>query len=71
MKRTEISKESERLCISTVYNNVRKERIMSNVNFSHTSVLLFECIEALNIRDGLTYVDCTAGGGGHSLEIAK
>ena len=40
-------------------------------NFSHTSVLLFECIEALNIRNGYTYVDCTAGGGGHSLEIAK
>lgn len=44
---------------------------MSDVNFSHTSVLLFECIEALNIRDGYTYVDCTTGGGGHSLEIAK
>lgn len=44
---------------------------MSNVNFSHTSVLLFECIDALNIRDGYTYVDCTTGGGGHSLEIAK
>ncbi len=40
-------------------------------SFSHTSVLLSECIEALNIRDGYTYVDCTAGGGGHSLEIAK
>lgn len=40
-------------------------------NFSHTSVLLFECIEALNIRNGYTYVDCTTGGGGHSLEIAK
>ena len=39
--------------------------------FSHTSVLLFECIDALNIRDGYTYVDATAGGGGHSLEIAK
>ena len=39
--------------------------------FSHTSVLLFECIDALNIRDGYTYIDCTAGGGGHSLEIAK
>ena len=39
--------------------------------FSHISVLLYECIEALNIRDGYTYVDCTAGGGGHSLEIAK
>ena len=44
---------------------------MSKLPFSHTSVLLFECIEALNIRDGYTYVDCTAGGGGHSLEIAK
>ena len=40
-------------------------------SFSHISVLLFECIEALNIRDGYTYVDCTTGGGGHSLEIAK
>lgn len=39
--------------------------------FSHISVLLYECIEALNIRDGYTYIDCTAGGGGHSLEIAK
>ena len=44
---------------------------MAKENFSHTSVLLFECIDALNIRDGFTYVDCTAGGGGHSLEIAK
>ena len=42
-----------------------------DIRFSHTSVLLYECIEALNIRDGYTYVDCTAGGGGHSLEIAK
>ena len=44
---------------------------MTDTNFSHTSVLLFECIEALNIRNGFTYIDCTAGGGGHSLEIAK
>lgn len=44
---------------------------MSEIEFSHYSVLLFECIEALNIRNGYTYVDCTAGGGGHSLEIAK
>ena len=34
-------------------------------------MLLYECIEALKIRDGYTYIDCTAGGGGHSLEIAK
>ena len=39
--------------------------------FSHVSVLLWECIDALNIRDGFTYVDCTTGGAGHSLEIAK
>ena len=45
--------------------------MMSDIAFSHTSVLLYECIEALNIRDGYTYIDCTAGGGGHSLEIAK
>lgn len=44
---------------------------MASIPFSHVSVLLSECIEALNIRDGYTYVDCTAGGGGHSLEIAK
>ena len=44
---------------------------MTKNTFSHTSVLLFECIEALDIRDGFTYIDCTAGGGGHSLEIAK
>ena len=44
---------------------------MPDIQFSHTSVLLYECIEALNIRDGYTYIDCTAGGGGHSLEIAK
>ena len=44
---------------------------MAEINFSHKSVLLYECIEALNIRDGYTYIDATAGGGGHSLEIAK
>ena len=44
---------------------------MASIPFNHVSVLLSECIEALNIRDGYTYVDCTTGGGGHSLEIAK
>lgn len=42
-----------------------------DIPFSHTSVLLNECIRSLNIRDGYTYVDCTTGGGGHSLEIAR
>ncbi len=44
---------------------------MNGIQFSHTSVLLWECIDALHIHPHLTYVDCTTGGGGHSLEIAK
>ena len=40
-------------------------------NFSHRSVLLEECIEGLAIRPDGVYVDGTAGGGGHSFEIAS
>lgn len=39
--------------------------------FVHKPVLLVKCIEALGIKAGGTYVDGTAGGGGHSSEIAK
>lgn len=35
----------------------------------HTTVLLHEAVEALNIRENGTYVDCTFGGGGHSRLI--
>lgn len=41
------------------------------VNFSHRSVLLDECIEGLRIDPNGIYVDGTAGGAGHSSEIAK
>lgn len=41
------------------------------MEFSHFSVMLGECIEALNIKQDGIYVDCTAGGGGHSSEILK
>lgn len=41
------------------------------MNFKHISVLLDECIENLNIREGLIYVDGTMGGAGHSYQIAK
>ncbi len=34
--------------------------------FSHLPVLFEECMEQLSIRPDGTYVDCTAGGGGHS-----
>ena len=43
---------------------------MDKVIFSHKSVLLNECIEALHIQGDKTYIDCTTGGGGHSFEIA-
>ena len=41
------------------------------MTFSHTSVLLYETVDSLNIRPDGIYVDGTMGGGGHSLEIAK
>lgn len=39
--------------------------------YRHIPVLLPECIKALNLREGQTYVDATLGGAGHSLEVAK
>ena len=39
--------------------------------FSHSSVLLQESICGLNIKNDGIYVDGTAGGAGHSVEIAK
>ena len=44
---------------------------MKEVKFSHVSVLLNECIEGLDIKPDGIYVDGTAGGGGHSFEIAS
>ena len=37
----------------------------------HTPVLLNECIDGLNIQPSGVYVDCTFGGGGHSLAIMQ
>lgn len=39
--------------------------------YRHIPVLLSECIEALHLYEGQTYVDATLGGAGHSLEVAK
>ncbi|MBQ3401393.1 MAG: 16S rRNA (cytosine(1402)-N(4))-methyltransferase RsmH [Lachnospiraceae bacterium] len=39
--------------------------------FSHVSVLRSEAVEALKIFPGGVYLDGTAGGGGHSYEIAS
>ena len=39
--------------------------------FSHRPVMLSECVEGLSIKPDGIYVDGTAGGGGHSFEIAK
>ena len=41
------------------------------MEFRHVSVLLDECIEGLAIKPDGVYVDGTAGGAGHSKEIAK
>ena len=41
------------------------------MEFHHVSVLLNECVEALNIRPDGVYLDGTLGGAGHSTEIAR
>ena len=37
----------------------------------HQTVLLRETVDALSVKDGGIYVDCTAGGGGHTAEILR
>lgn len=44
---------------------------MEEIKFSHRSVLLDECMEGLAIKPNGIYIDGTAGGGGHSAEIAR
>jgi len=38
---------------------------------AHIPVMLAKSLELLNVREGLVWVDATAGAGGHLLEIAK
>ena len=50
----------------------KEQRAMEEkISFSHRSVLLDECMEGLSIRPDGTYIDGTAGGAGHSSEIAR
>lgn len=39
--------------------------------FHHLPVLLKETVDALRVAENGLYIDCTVGGGGHSLEIAE
>ena len=41
------------------------------MEFVHYSVMASECIESLAINPDGVYVDCTLGGGGHSILIAE
>jgi len=41
------------------------------LEFHHTSVLLNECINNLNIKEDGIYTDCTLGGAGHSKKICE
>jgi 16S rRNA (cytosine1402-N4)-methyltransferase len=40
-------------------------------NFSHTTVMLTEAVDMLNVKPGKKYIDATLGGGGHTGEIIK
>ncbi|MCR4591125.1 MAG: 16S rRNA (cytosine(1402)-N(4))-methyltransferase RsmH [Lachnospiraceae bacterium] len=41
------------------------------MEFKHISVLLQETVDSLKVKEDGIYIDCTIGGGGHSLNIAK
>ncbi len=41
------------------------------MKFEHISVMLNETVDALNIQPHGIYLDCTLGGGGHSLKIGE
>lgn len=47
------------------FRKVKKEM------FNHTTVLLHEAVDGLNIKPDGIYLDCTLGGAGHSELIAK
>ncbi len=40
-------------------------------DFRHIPVLFYETVDALDIKPDGIYVDCTAGGGGHSAAVAE
>ncbi len=40
-------------------------------DFKHYTVMKKEAVDALECKDGLVYVDCTLGGGGHSELILR
>lgn len=48
-----------------------KENTEREINSVHTSVLLNETIDGLNLKKGSIVLDGTFGGGGHSIEICK
>ncbi len=41
------------------------------MDFNHKPIMLDECIDFLDIKPSGTYMDCTLGGGGHSMAIAE
>jgi len=52
---------------------MNNDKLISNSELStyHTPVLLNESIDGLNIQPDGVYVDCTFGGGGHSLALLQ
>src|SRR3989338_6606739 len=47
------------------------QRVIKRISQMHTPVLLKEVIDYLNPQPGEFFIDCTAGGGGHTIALAQ
>jgi len=45
--------------------------MVARMSSYHIPVMLQECVDGLVVRPGAVFVDCTMGGGGHFLHMAK
>ncbi len=57
--------------LQNAQKSAKERESKETMEFKHVSIMAAECMAALSPERGGIYVDCTAGGGGHSLEIAK
>ena len=65
------NEEQEKLAPRIDCRVAHRSRPVIGMEFRHYSVMLEECIAALNIKENGIYLDCTLGGCGHTRRILE